>query len=90
MSNRIRPVARRGWPFGSGSRRRPRPAVRPTLEVMEVRTMLSTIVVNTLADPATPTPGVISLREAIAQAASNSGDQTISFASYLSGPVELA
>jgi hypothetical protein len=52
--------------------------------------MLSTIVVNTLADPATPTAGVTSLREAIAQAASTSGDETITFASYLSGPVDLS
>jgi CSLREA domain-containing protein len=57
---------------------------------MEGRMMLSTIVVNTLADPATPTAGVTSLREAIAQAASTSGDVTITFANDLSGPVDLS
>ena len=65
-------------------------ARRPALEMMEPRTMLSTIVVNTLSDPSTATAGVTSLRQAIAQAASISGDETITFASSLSGPVELA
>ena len=78
------------WPRRFDSRRRARLARRPTLEVMEPRTMLSTIVVNTLSDPSTATAGVTSLREAIAQAASTSGDDTITFDASLSGPVVLS
>src|SRR6516162_4117743 len=63
-----RPVIR---PF----RKAPFPA-RPTLEVLEDRWVPS-IVVNNPTD--TPVAGETDLREAIAQANANGGDQTIAF-----------
>ena len=73
----------------ANSERRPgRSRLRPTparIEAMESRTLFSTLVVNTLADPASPVSGLLSLREAIAAA---QADDTISFAPSLtaSGP----
>ena len=84
------PTARSRWPRPLDSRRRARLARRPALEMMEPRTMLSAIVVNTLSDPFDGDGRRDQPCQAIAQAASTSGDQTITFAGYLSGPVELA
>lgn len=47
------------------------------------------LIVNTLTDPASPVTGLLSLREAIADANSLGGDQTITFASGLSGTITL-
>ena len=51
--------------------------MRPTLMALEDRRLLSTIVVNNPTD--TPIVGEIDLRQAIAQANSNGGDETIVF-----------
>ncbi len=58
---------------------------RPTFEAMEIRRLLSTVVVTTLADE-TIANSTTSLREAITQA--NAGD-TIQWASTLSGTITL-
>src|SRR5271165_6448235 len=50
---------------------------RPTLMALEDRRLLSTIVVNNPTD--TPVPGEIDLRQAIGQANSNGGAETITF-----------
>ena len=55
------------------------------MEPLEVRRLLSTVVVNTLQD-VTANDGKTSLREAVA--AANSGD-TVSFATSLSGIITL-
>jgi hypothetical protein len=47
---------------------RARRRARPMLEGLEDRRLLSMINVNTIQDPATVSPGVISLREALASA----------------------
>ena len=61
-----------------GSRRSlSRRSVLPLLEVMEVRCLLSTIVVNNPTD--TPVVGEIDLRQAIVQANTNGGAETITF-----------
>ena len=58
--------------------RRPKP--RFTLpELLENRTLLSTYVVNTTADPATETPGILSLREAIQAVDADSSPDVIDF-----------
>ena len=51
--------------------------MRPTLLALEDRRLLSTIVVNNPTD--TPVAGQIDLRQAIAQANTNGGDETITF-----------
>src|SRR5262249_29992930 len=51
--------------------------VRPTLEMLENRWLPSNIVVNNPTD--TPVAGETDLREAIAQANTNGGDETITF-----------
>src|SRR5438874_10044090 len=50
---------------------------RPALEVLEDRWVPSTIVVNNPTD--TPVTGLIDLRQAIAQANTNGGAETITF-----------
>src|SRR2546423_1748951 len=59
---------------------------RPVMEKMEVRTLLATVVVNTLADETTAN-STTSLREAISKALA--GD-TISFSSPLTGTITLS
>ena len=51
--------------------------MRPTLMALEDRRLLSTIVVNNPTD--TPVAGLIDLRQAIAQANTNGGAETITF-----------
>jgi hypothetical protein len=53
------------------------PRVRPALEALEGRWVPSTIVVNNPTD--TPVPGLIDLRQAVAMANTNVGDDTITF-----------
>src|SRR5207244_3089279 len=72
----IRPASRRSI---RGSRR------VPVLEALELRRLLSTIIVNTLND-AVAADGKTSLREAIAMA--KAGD-TVTFANTLSGTLGL-
>src|SRR5208337_2142988 len=76
----------RSWSAISGSlpqftpARRPharRRLTRPTLMALEDRRLLSTIVVNNPTD--TPVTGEIDLRQAIVQANSNGGAETITF-----------
>jgi hypothetical protein len=65
----------------------------PLLEVLEPRLLLATIVVNTLADPAkwASNDAEVSLREALATAAANAGDDVIQFAPALfaAGPAKI-
>ena len=68
-----------GAGFSTKNTRPKHPCNPRVAEALEQRTLLSTLVVNTLADPSTPTAGTLSLREAIAQANVTSGDNTISF-----------
>ena len=56
---------------------RQRRRMRPTLMALEDRRLLSTIVVNNPTD--TPVVGQIDLRQAIALANTNGGDETITF-----------
>ena len=64
-------------PLGRTIRKTP-PRVRPTLEALEERCVPSTtIVVNNPTD--TPIAGETNLRQAIVQANTNGGDQTIVF-----------
>ena len=56
---------------------RKRRRMRPTLMALEDRRLLSTIVVNNPTD--TPVAGQIDLRQAIAQANTNGGTETIAF-----------
>jgi CSLREA domain-containing protein len=65
-------------------RKRP-PRARPALEALEDRTVPSTLTVNTTADEVTPGDGKLSLREAIAAAAS--GDRIV-FASSVTGTIQ--
>ena len=58
-------------------RQRQRWRMRPTLLALEPRTLMSTIVVNNPTD--TPVVGQIDLRQAIAQANTNGGTETITF-----------
>jgi predicted outer membrane repeat protein len=51
---------------------------------------VSTLIVNTLGDPATPMLGFLSLREAIAAANSSGGTEEIAFAPGLTGTINLA
>ena len=51
--------------------------MRPTLMALEDRRLLSTIVVNNPTD--TPVVGQIDLRQAVALANTNGGDETITF-----------
>src|SRR5262249_13724438 len=53
------------------------PRCRPTVEVLEERWVPSTIVVNNPTN--TPVAGLIDLREALAMANTNVGDDTITF-----------
>src|SRR6516162_7478185 len=57
--------------------RRQRRRLRPTLMPLEERTLLSTIVVNNPTDA--PVVGQIDLRQAIALANTNGGNETITF-----------
>ena len=68
--------------------------VRPTLTLLEERTLLSTLnlTVTTLADdPVTPISGQITLRDAITQANADTTDsqEVISFAPGLQGTIDL-
>src|SRR4029077_8129658 len=68
------------YPRGRSSgtvERRHRSRMRPILMALEDRRLLSTIVVNNPTD--TPVVGRIDLRQAISQANSNAGDDTIAF-----------
>jgi hypothetical protein len=57
--------------------RRQRRRLQPTLMALEERSLLSTIVVNNPTD--TPVVGQIDLRQAIALANTNGGNETITF-----------
>ena len=75
MSHNVMRVERRG---GQGTvQRRQRWRMRPTLLALEERSLLSTIVVNNPTD--TPVIGQIDLRQAIVQANTNGGTETITF-----------
>ncbi len=66
------------------SRRLPR-SVRPWLELLEDRCVLSTFTVNSLADTAAPPAGTVTLRSAITQAEADQTPDTINFAAALNG-----
>ena len=68
-------VERGGRRGATESRRRPR--LQPTLQALEDRKLLSTIVVNNPTD--TPVTGEMDLREAIVQANTSGGNETITF-----------
>jgi hypothetical protein len=54
--------------------------MRPILETLETRALLSTVIVNTLIDGTfSPSTGIISLRSAIATANASSTPTTITF-----------
>src|SRR5260370_37824947 len=63
--------------------------VRPRLELLEDRCVLSTITVNSAADIAAPPAGTVTLRSAITQAETDFGvtlnGDTINFAASLTG-----
>ncbi len=61
---------------------------RPNLEIMEGRQLLTTITVNTLVDE-NAANATTSLREAIDEAVRTPGDEVITFASHLSGEIDL-
>ena len=76
------------------ARRRDRRGIRPTVTLLEERTLLSTLnlTVNTLIeDPSGPTSGSITLRDAITQANADTTDsqEVISFAPGLQGTIDL-
>ena len=58
--------------------------LRPTVMALEGRTLLATIVVNNPTD--TPVPGETDLRDAITQANTDGGDDTIVFSSVFNSP----
>jgi len=69
------------------SRRTPSPH---TLEALDQRLLLSaTLVVNTLDDETTPDDNLFSLREAVTQANTAPGPDTISFDATLTGSIKL-
>ncbi len=80
------------FPFGHARKTASRKQfiARALLESLERRTLLSTLVVNVLGDPASATPGQLSLREAIDQANTNPGADTVVFSPSLSGTIVLA
>ncbi|HEX4792240.1 MAG TPA: choice-of-anchor Q domain-containing protein [Humisphaera sp.] len=53
--------------------------MRSAVEPLESRTLLSTYMVNTISDAAAPGPGMLTLRQAIYNANSHSGPDTIAF-----------
>jgi hypothetical protein len=75
MSNKLTRDQRRGARRTACDRQRWR--VRPTLTALEDRRLMSTIIVNNPTD--TPIVGQIDLRQAIAQANFNGGNETITF-----------
>ena len=75
MNHTLRGEERRGGRGAFHGRRRWR--IRPRLQELEARTLLSTIVVNNPTD--TPVTGLIDLRQAIVQANTNGGAETIKF-----------
>ena len=75
MSHNLIGDQRRGGRGTFHGRRRWR--IRPTLLELEGRTLLSTIVVNNPTD--TPVAGKTDLRQAIVQANTNGGAETITF-----------
>ncbi len=63
---------------------------RPSLEPLDQRLLLSaTITVNTLIDGSTPEDGVLSLREAVEQANTIIGADSIAFSAGLTGSIKL-
>src|ERR1700727_2532568 len=76
------------WRFGHSRHR----LAKAILETLEVRTLMSTYVVNTLVDDGSLGSGLSGpLRWTIAQASAAGGDQTITFDSSLtaSGPAAI-
>jgi CSLREA domain-containing protein len=74
-----------------GSRKRPgrtQRALKPG-RILEDRTLLAAIVVNSLADNTTGGDGLTTLREAVLAANASAGVDTISFASGLNGTISL-
>src|SRR5262245_33144494 len=63
--------------IGASDWRRGRRRMRPNLMALEGRSLLSTIIVNNPTD--TPLPGLTDLRQAIGQANTIGGDDTITF-----------
>src|SRR5260370_34676278 len=59
--------------------------VRPRLEPLEDRCVLSTITVNSITDTAAPPAGTVTLRSAITQAEADATPDTINFAASLTG-----
>src|SRR5271166_4797498 len=77
MSHDLARVERSGWRGTVAGRQRQRWRMRPTLMALEDRRLLSTIVVNNPTD--TPVAGQTDLRQAIVQANTTGGDETIVF-----------
>ena len=77
MSHNLARDQRRGGRGTVAGRQRQRWRMRPTLMALEDRRLLSTIVVNNPTD--TPVAGQIDLRQAIVQANTNGGTETITF-----------
>ena len=75
MSHTVMGDRRKGGRGTLRGRRRCR--MRPTLLELEARTLLSTIIVNNPTD--TPVAGLTDLRQAIVQANTNGGAETITF-----------
>jgi len=72
------------------ARHRSRALNRAVLETLEERRLFSALVVNTLSDAANPTPGDMTLRQAIYVANLNPGPDAISFAPGLTGTIALS
>ncbi len=95
LGRRLSWMGVKSWQAGHRTWRRDQrdKRVRPTLTLLEERTLLSTLnlTVTTLADdPVTPISGQTTLRDAITQAnASTDSQEVISFASVLQGTIDL-
>src|SRR5262245_59129722 len=87
----FRTLAARPRQLGSSLRSQGRRELcrRPTLEVLEDRTVPAVLTVTTLADLAEADDGHTSLREAIDQANATEAADVIAFAEGLSGTIQL-
>jgi hypothetical protein len=60
-----------------------------TAELIERRLLMSTYMVNTLSDAVNPGPGLLTLRQAVADASAHSGADTITFSPKVFAPGSL-